>query len=121
FVLSLFAAATLRPIIRRLRERRLPHGLALALTYGGLIILIVASIVLLIRPLTTEAQELIEAVGRGYDLSYARWSVGSSFEQAVASRLPSPNDLYESLTADEGRVLAQGLLSIGQTVGTVVG
>lgn len=121
FVLSLFAAATLRPIIRRLRERRLPHGLALALTYGGLIILIVASIVLLIRPLTTEAQELIEALGRGYDLGYARWSVGSSFEQAVSSRLPSPNDLYESLTADEGRVLAQGLLTIGQTVGTVVG
>jgi len=121
FVLSLFAAATLRPIIRRLRERGLPNWLALAVTYGSLILLIVAAVVLLLRPLTTEAQALIEALGRNYDIGYARWSVGSSFEQAVASRLPSPDDLYASLTADEGRVLAQILLTIGQTAGTVAG
>lgn len=121
FVLSLFAAATLRPIIRRLHERGAPNWLAMALTYGGLLLLAALAAVLLLQPLTTEAQELINTFGRNYDTGYARWSAGSSFQQAVASRLPRPNDLYEALTANEGRLLAQGLLTIGQTVGTVAG
>lgn len=38
----------------------------------------------------------------------------------VAAQLPPPNDLYESLAADDGRVLVNALLRVGQTVGTVV-
>lgn len=121
FVLSLFAAATLRPIIRRLRERGAPGGLALALTYGGLVLFLVLAIVLLIRPLTTETQLLLDAASRNYDRFYASWSVGSTFEQAIAGQLPPPNELYESLTANDGLVLANALLSVGQTVGSVMG
>lgn len=120
FVLSLFFAAAVRPIITRLKQRGLRTGLALALTYGGLILLTLLTVVAISQPLLIEGQELADALGRSYDMGYARWSSGSEFQQLVTGRLPQPNDLYESLAAEEGRVLANALLSAGQTVGAVI-
>jgi predicted PurR-regulated permease PerM len=41
--------------------------------------------------------------------------------QAIASRLPPPDALYELLAADEGTLLAQGLLGVGQSILTMLG
>jgi putative permease len=120
FVLSLFFAAAVRPIINRLKQRGLKPGLALGLTYAGIIAFVVLMVVMLSRPLSFEARFLVDALGRTYDTGYARWSVGSSFQQLVAARLPPPNVLYESLAAEEGRVLANALLTAGQAVSMVV-
>lgn len=120
FVLSLFFAAAVRPIITRLKQRGLRTGLALALTYGVIILFVVLTLVAVSQPLVAEGQELANTLGRSYDVNYARWANGSEFQQMVTARLPHPNDLYESLAAEEGRVLANALITVGQTVGTVV-
>jgi putative permease len=119
FVLSLFFAATVRPIINRLKGRGMRTGIALALTYGGLVLFLVLIVLTLSRPLTVEGQALINSLGNIYDSGRARWAVGTGVQQMIASQFPPPNDLYESLAADDGRVLANVLLRAGQTVGTV--
>jgi putative permease len=120
FVLSLFFAAAVRPIITRLKQRGLRTGLALALTYGVIILFVVLTLVAVSQPLVAEGQELANTLGRSYDVNYARWANGSEFQQMVTARLPHPNDLYESLAAEEGRVLANLLITVGQTIGTVI-
>lgn len=120
FVLSLFFAATVRPIISRLKRRGLRTGIALGLTYAGIVLFFVLLAAALNGPLSLESQALIDAFGSQYDTGHARWSVGTGFQKMVAAQLPPPNDLYESLAADDGRVLVNALLRVGQTVGTVV-
>jgi putative permease len=120
FVLSLFFAAAVRPIITRLKQRGLRTGLALALTYGVIILFVMLTLVAVSQPLVAEGQELANTLGRSYDVNYARWANGSEFQQMVTARLPHPNDLYESLAAEEGRVLANLLITVGQTIGTVI-
>ncbi|MDT8307863.1 MAG: AI-2E family transporter, partial [Anaerolineae bacterium] len=120
FVLSLFFAATVRPIISRLKRRGLRTPLALGITYAGIVLFFVLLVAALSRPLSVEMQALIDAFGSQYDTGHARWSVGTGFQKLVAAQLPPPNDLYESLAADDGRVLVNALFRVGQTAGAVI-
>lgn len=117
FILSLALASAARPPAARLTRRGLPLWLAILLTYlGGLAV--AAGLLALLGPLAiTEAQELASDALAAYENSWLAWTRGSDSQQAVAARLPPPQQLFEAIAGPQGELLTQRLfdLTIGVT------
>ena len=53
-------------------------------------------------------------------MAAAEWLKGSSFQQALVARLPSPSELFEAFTGDQGQLVLPALLGFTQGIGGVV-
>ncbi len=117
FFLSLFTASAVRPVIRRLIERGLSMGLAIAVTYFAGLLVIGAWLYLLSSFIIPEMRDLLNEVANRYQNLQLLWQEGSPLQQTLANRLPPPQELLNSLVAEEGTLLAQALLTVvGATV-----
>lgn len=101
FVLSLFVAASIRPLVDRLTTRGLSKAAALLLVYivaiGGFLLLLL----LVGDPLL---QELNLSMNRGvieYEALYRRWEEGGGFRESMLPMLPAPFNLA---TADDTEI-----------------
>lgn len=121
FVLSLALAAALKPPIERLGQRGLSHGLAVVITYGISVGLIVALIVLFGGRFITELQELANDLARSYEHIKAAWPQGTPFQQLVAQQLTNPGDLYDDITGQNGIGLLQTLLGVTLGSADIIG
>ena len=120
FVLSLFAAAFVRPLVRRLTERGLPRVAALLLVYLGGIILALVGFYLLSNGIARELEVLGTRLTVGYQYVRDVWPERGAFQQVVAARLPPLDVLYEAITAQQGQVLAEALLDVGADLVAVI-
>lgn len=120
FILSLALASAARPPAARLTRRGLPLWLAILLTYlGGLAV--AAGLLALLGPLAiTEAQELASDALAAYENSWLAWTRGSDSQQAVAARLPPPQQLFEAIAGPQGELLTQRLFDLTIGVTTIV-
>lgn len=102
FVLSLWTAAAIRPLVDWFEQRGLRRSLALAAPYA-LGALLVASLALLAAmPLASELQRLGDDAITGYEEITWRWQEGTTWQRALVDRLPNPTRLYDDLFGRRG-------------------
>jgi predicted PurR-regulated permease PerM len=55
-----------------------------------------------------------------YQINYNRWTNSSEWQQGLASRLPDPENLFDTAVGEEGEQLLQTLLNITQAIFTLL-
>ena len=109
FLLSLATASAFRPMIDGLTERRLPHSLALILSYLIILGFTIGIVWVISGPLISEIEQASNQFAIRYEQTRASWSESEApFQQMLANQLPPPQALFGRVT-DEG---FQGLMGI---------
>lgn len=121
FVLSLLAAAAVRPLIERVVKVGLPLPLAMLLIYIALLGIVVLSLYAIRDSLIAEVQTLANYVAITYETRYPLWLEGTAAQQAVATRLPPPEQIYDALAGQDGEAMARALFGITQGVFAALG
>ena len=116
FILSLLAAAMLRPLIAWLVEQGLPAAAARALVFSLLLVGLGLLFSLFTGPLVRELQQLTDQLTLNYEVIFARWVVGTNWQQALVAHLPHPAALYEAVTGTDGILLLQTVFGVTQSV-----
>lgn len=118
-LISLILAATIRPLFSRLTGRKVIIRLIWILVY--IIFLIGAGLLLflLFRTSTSEIQELAKNVAVQDKWVIPIWS-GSSIQQTILSKLPSPSVLFQAIVGNEGELVLPALLGIAKGMGSVL-
>src|SRR6185503_15120732 len=113
-------AAAVRPLVKRWARQGFAMRLALILlclvalgSFGFLLFLGSVSA-------THEIQQLAQRVSVQDEWRLPEWLKGSSFEQTLAARLPSPGDLFKEFTGDQGQLVLPALLGFTQGIADVV-
>lgn len=103
FGLSLAVAAALRPLINDLGMKTRSKRLAMTLVYASVVGTILLILILAGQFLFQDLRKVTDDFATGYERIIREWpQEGSVFQQSLAERLPSPNDLYEAITSEEG-------------------
>lgn len=119
-LISLMLAATLRPLVHRLVGRGVVVRMAWILLY--LVVLGCFGLLLFfaVQGAIKEIQELAVTLSVRDKWTLPLWLEGSTFEQALMTRLPPPSKLFEAFTGDQGQHVLPALLGITQGLGSVV-
>lgn len=120
FMLSLFMAAFVRPLVRRLTRRGLSLVVAMILIYASGLGFIALTFFFLNATLSDEILTLSNDLAAAYEQLHPAWLEESGLRRMVAARLPPPEELFALLAAEEGRPLASTVLRLLQTIGTAV-
>jgi len=112
FLFSLAAAATFRPPIKQLTKRGLSLSMALLLVYGAVVLVVGGLLIVVSFNLLTELQDLANRFAIGYQHIEVVWPEGTPLQQAVASRLPTSDTLYDSIMGDNGLSTLPSVLEI---------
>jgi predicted PurR-regulated permease PerM len=119
-VISLTLAAALRPAANRLVGRDLVGRAAWILLY--LVVLGCFGVLLFLigEAAINEVQQLGQTLSVQDEWRPPVWLEGSSFQQALLSRLPPPSVLFDAFTGDQGQLVLPGILGFTQGIGTVL-
>jgi len=119
-LISLTLAAALRPLVNRLVGRGFVVRVAWILLY--LVALGSFGFLLFLTGKTAinEIQQLAHTVSVQDAWRLPIWLEGSSFQQALAARLPPPSKLFEAVTGDQGQLVLPAILGFTQGIGGVV-
>jgi len=119
-LISLALAAALRPLVSRLVGRGFGVRVAWILLY--LVALCSFSFILFLSSETAidEIEQFTHTVSVQDAWMLPVWLEGSSFQQALAARLPPPSKLFEALTGDQGQLVLPVLLGFTQGIAGVV-
>ena len=119
-LISLALAATVRPLGKGWSERSFVTRLALILLYlvglGSFIFLIF----LVGRFAIADIQQLAQTLSVQGTWRLPRWLEGSSFQQALVARLPTPDMLFEAVTGEQGQLVLPAILGFTQGIGGLV-
>ncbi len=122
FMLAVFLAASLRPLIDRLERRQLSRAASLAIIYLLLALAIVVLVLLAIGPLDTDIQNVITRAAITYERVTAQWPESNSqFQRTVAARLPQPELLYKALSGQTEIPVVERIISALSDVGSFLG
>ncbi|MBN2549498.1 MAG: AI-2E family transporter [Anaerolineales bacterium] len=119
-LISLAAAAALRPLVIRLAGRGILVRAAWILLY--LVALGSFGFLLFIASKTAinEIQQLAHTLSVQDEWMLPIWLKGSSFQHALIARLPPPSKLFQALTGDQGQLVLPALLGFTQGIGSLV-
>lgn len=120
FVLSLFAAATIRPFIDWLTTRGLPKAAAQLLLYG---IGIIGLLLVFLLAGDQLIQELNRATNRAmieYEVMHRRWQNGTDWQQAVVNALPAAST-PEAVEDAELEQMLPAVMTITRSITTALG
>lgn len=120
FVLSLFTASAVRPLISRLSERGIPATLSIVITYFVGVLILGSWLYAVGHFAVGELADLSDRMVGDYQVMQQSWQSGNMLQQSIASRLPPPQAILDALTAEEGTLLAQALLTIVGSIASVV-
>jgi putative permease len=119
FLLSLFVAAALRPLINRLMQRGLSLVQGILVVYLSGLLVVVASGYLFGPTFVSELQAMGDRAAVAYEVTHPRWAEGELWQQAIAGRLPSAPQLVKLLT-NESDAAARILLGFSQSILTLL-
>ena len=119
-LVSLALAATVRPLIQYWSSHGL--GMRVALIILILVCLIGFGFLLFLTGETVinEVEILFHTVSVQDEWRLPRWLQGSSFQQVLVARLPSPGKLFEAFTGDEGQLVLPAIIGFTQGIGDFV-
>src|SRR5687767_8695857 len=119
-LVSLALAAAARPLVERWARQGFVVRLTLILlflvalgSFGFLLFLGSVSAI-------SELQQLAQAVSVQDEWRLPVWLKGSSIQQVIATRLPSPGDLFKEFTGDQGQLVLPAILGFTQGIAGVV-
>jgi predicted PurR-regulated permease PerM len=122
FLLSLALAAALRPSINSIAGKKFSRRFALAAVYFSLIAIILISLLWLSQPFFQDLQKATDDFFTGYEQIIVKWPLeGTMFQQALAERLPPPEELSEALTSESGNTALYGIFGVAQNFLNVIG
>ncbi len=117
FFVSLGVAAAVRPLIDGMARSGLPRVLGLAGTYLlGLVVVILLAVVggnLLLTDLHRASEDFVAV----HDAVTRNWPEGNWLQQAVARRIPSPDELFSAFAGEQGAKIAE--TALGTAFGVV--
>lgn len=119
-LISLTLAAALRPLVGRLVGRRFVVRVVWILLYlvalgsFGFLLFLTGEMAI------NEIQQLAHTVSVQDAWTLPVWLEGSSFQQALVTRLPLPSKLFEALAGDQGQLVLPAVLGLSQGIGGVV-
>jgi putative permease len=119
FLLSLFVAAALRPLINRLMRRGFSLVQGILVVYLSGLLVVVASSYLFGPKLASELQAMGDRAAVAYEVVHPHWAKGELWQQAIAGRLPSAPQLAKLLT-NESDTAARILLGFSQSIITLL-
>src|SRR4030066_958597 len=119
-LISLMLAAALRPLFNRLVGRSLVMRIVWILLY--LVALGSFGFLLFMTSETAiqEIQQLAATVSVQDKWVLPVWLEGSSFQQVLLTRLPSPSKLFEAITGSQGQLVLPAILGFTQGIGSIV-
>lgn len=109
FILSLFVAAAIRPIVLRLNSRGLPRSVSVLLVFLLGFALLAVVFALAIGPMLAELQTLTNRLAIAYETSYTRWVDGTAVQQAIARQIVPPTVLYDTIGGPDGQLMFERL------------
>jgi len=115
--ISLTLAAALRPLVNRLTKPGWVARMVWILVYlfalgsFGLLLFLTGEAVI------NEIKLLTQTVLVQYERMLPIWLQGSTFQQALAARLPAPSKLFEAFTGDQGQLVLPAILGLTQGIG----
>jgi predicted PurR-regulated permease PerM len=122
FLLSLAAAASLRPIINSITGRNVPRRIALGIVYFLLSAAIISSLLLMSPPLLDELQIAADDFAANYERAKLEWPrSGSLFQKALAEQLPPSAELYQALVSQRGIPVLTGIFGVAQNFFSILG
>jgi predicted PurR-regulated permease PerM len=122
FLLSLALAAALRPSINSIAGKKFSRRFALAAVYFSLIATILITLLWLSQPFFQDLQKATDDFFTSYERIIMEWPLeGSMFQQALAERLPPPEELSEALTSESGNTALYGIFGVAQNFLNVIG
>jgi predicted PurR-regulated permease PerM len=119
-LISLILAAALRPLFKRLAERRLPVRVAWILLYLLILVSFGFFLFLIGDTAIKEIQQLAHTVSVQDKWVLPLWLEGSSFQQVLLARLPPPSKLFEVVTGNQGQLVLPAILGFTQGIGGIV-
>lgn len=119
-ILSLVLTAALRPSVEFFIGRGLRPGLARALSYLLMLLIVGLGLFLIISPLVEELRILSNYLVVVYDNTYRAWSAGTELQQAISGRLPAPDQLGEMMGGPAGGTALQLLFGVTQNAAAIV-
>ena len=119
-LISLALAATVRPFVKYWTMRGFVTRLALILLFLVSLAGFGFFIFLVGRSAIGEIQKLAQTLSVQGTWRLPLWLEGSSFQQVLIARLPTPDKLFEAITGEQGQLVLPALLGITQSLGGVV-
>lgn len=119
-LISLMLAAVLRPLANRLVGRGYLARVAWIILY--LVVLAGFGFFLFLtgKSAVNDIQQLAQTVSVRDAWTLPVWLEGSSFQNALVTRLPPPSQLFEAVTGSQGQLVLPVILGITQGVSGVV-
>lgn len=122
FLIAVFLAASLRPLIRRLERRTLSFGVSVGVVYLLVGLGIVALVLLAVGPLDRDLQNLLTRLALTYERITSQWpEADSQFQRTVAGQLPPPELLYKVLGGQTEVPVVERIMAIVSQVGSWLG
>lgn len=119
-LISLALAATVRPLVISWTRHGIAARVALIFLFmiglGGF----VYSIFLVGKFAIGDIQQLAQTLSVQGTWILPPWLDGSSFQQILIARLPTPDKLFEAVTGEQGQLVLPALLGFTQDLGSVV-
>jgi len=119
-LISLALAATVRPFVTRWTMYGRAARIALILLFlvglgsFGFLLFLVAKFAI------GDIQELAQTLAVQGTWRLPPWLEGSSFQQVVVARLPTPDKLFEAVTGEQGQLVMPALLGFTEGLGGVI-
>ena len=123
FLISIITAATFRPYIQFFSRRGLSGKLAVTLGYSVALLGLVIFLGVWLYLVSQELPLFVNELTKGYEILYRSWPDGTSFQKAVAERLPPTETIYTTIFGEDVSTLTRltGLTSLlTQNIGYLV-
>jgi len=119
-LISLTLAATVRPIVISWTGRGIAARVVLIFLFmislGGFVYLIF----IIGKSAIGDIQQLAQTLSVQGTWNLPPWLEGSSFQQILVARLPTPDKLFEALTGEQGQLVLPAVLGFTEGLGGVV-
>jgi len=121
YLLASFSLAiAVRPVVKHWVKQGLAMRVGLILLY--LVILSSLGLFLFMagRSALNEIQQMTSAVSGQGEWTLPQWLVGTPFQQTLIAWLPTPSQLFEAVTGDQGQHVLPAILGFTQGIGSLV-
>jgi putative permease len=119
-LISLMLAAALRPLVIRLVGKNIFVLLAWILFYVAILVSFGFLLIQTSETAIDEVQQMAYIVAEQDAWVLPVWMEDSAIQQGLIARLPSPTQLFEAATGDQGQLVIPVIFEVTQNIGAVV-
>ena len=119
-LVSLALAATVRPLVQYWSGQGFVKRMMLFFLFLIGVVIFGFLLFLTAETAINELEVLFRTVSTQDEWNLPRWLQGSSFQEVLAARLPSPSELFEAFTGDEGQLVLPAIIGFTQGIGDFV-